>query len=232
MPLLQPSDLHLNVDQVLRAQGTDPGIVGRRSRHLLAVTRSAIEVGQPLLSPRVLYYQFAVETRQHEWVCLAGGGSLEGKMIAQRLASASQVIVALCTIGGELERLADKMMAENPVKGMALDGVGTAAVLSLANWFCSQTTAQARVAGLQTTLPLSPGVEGWPVEQGQPQIFRLIDADSLGVSLTSGHMMVPRKSLTMVIGLGENVRSNESSCDLCDLRDRCQYRSRYASVTQ
>jgi hypothetical protein len=232
MPLFHPNDLQLNVDQVLQALGTEPEVISRRNDRLVEVTRRAIEVGQPLLSPRVLYYQFAVETRQHERVCLAGGGSLEGKAIAQHLASASQVIVALCTIGGELERLADDMMAENPVNGVALDGVGTAAVEALANLFCNQTASQAKVSGLQTTLPLSPGVEGWPVEQGQPQIFQLIDADRIGVSLTSGYMMVPRKSLTMVIGSGENVRSNESPCDLCNLRDRCQYRSRYASVTQ
>jgi hypothetical protein len=142
------------------------------------------------------------------------------------------VIVALCTIGAELERHAGNVMAEDPANGMVLDGVGTAAVLSLANRFCNQIGSQARVTGLQTTLPLSPGVEGWPVEQGQPQIFRMIDADCIGVSLTSGYMMVPRKSLTMVIGIGEDMRSNESPCDLCNLRDRCQYRTRYASVTQ
>ena len=67
---------------------------------------------------------------------------------------------------------------------------------------CQQVDEQAEAEGLRTTVPLSPGLVGWPVASGQRQLFALVDAASAGVSLTEGYMMVPKKSTSLAIGIG------------------------------
>jgi hypothetical protein len=68
-------------------------------------------------------------------------------------------------------------------------------------------------------------MDGWPVEEGQPQIFDLVDAAEIGLVLLPSGMMVPRKSLSMVIGLGADVSAKGVPCDYCSMAERCRYRA-------
>jgi hypothetical protein len=81
---------------------------------------------------------------------------------------------------------------------------------------------------LKTSMPLNPGMVGWPVEKGQPEIFLLLDSEQIQVSLTDSCMMTPNKSLSIVIGLGSKVTSVGSSCDYCTLKGICKYQNHYA----
>jgi hypothetical protein len=65
---------------------------------------------------------------------------------------------------------------------------------------------------------------GWPVEQGQPQIFDLLDAGEIGVQLNESTMMLPRKSLTFVLGIGKELMAGGRTCDYCSLKETCWYR--------
>jgi len=70
---------------------------------------------------------------------------------------------------------------------------------------------------------------GWPVADGQRQIFALLDAASAGVRLTEGYMMVPKKSTSMVIGFGREVEHAGESCDYCSMAATCRYRQEHIS---
>ena len=134
----------------------------------------------------------------------------------------------LCTVGETLERRASELSSEDLVYALALDGVGSAGVEALANAACNHFERQASGEDLQTTIPLSPGMIGWPVEQGQPQIFSLLDPSEVGVHLTPAMLMLPRKSLTFVLGIGRQVIEAGRTCDYCSLHDTCRYQDHYA----
>jgi hypothetical protein len=72
-------------------------------------------------------------------------------------------------------------------------------------------------------------MEGWPVDQGQDEIFSLIDSKAVGVTLTPSHLMLPRKSLSMVIGVGEDILTQGTTCDYCSMKDTCRYQDHYAA---
>jgi hypothetical protein len=224
MPLLTNFHLQLTVDQVLRAQGADPASIRSRSPRLVEAAAKALEEGLPLLQPQALYRRLSVEALRHRRVYLSEGAYLEGELIAQHLAPAREIIAALCTVGADLEEYASAMMASAGVQALALEGVASAAVEALANELCSRIETEAASQGWQCTVPLSPGMTGWSVEEGQPQIFRLLDSTRIGVTLTSSYVMVPRKSLTMVIGVGPELLQGATTCDFCNMRDTCQYR--------
>ena len=227
MTVLDKWDLRLDVDAVLRGQGADPSAIHRRSPRLVESAERALEEGSSLLQPRVLARRLLVEDQHHERLKFEGDGRLSGGLLTKHMGGAQEVVIILCTVGEALERRAVEVSREDNVYGLALDGVGSAGVEALANAACALFEKEASEADCQVTIPLSPGMVGWPVEQGQPQIFDLLDAAAIGVRLTESMMMVPRKSLTFVLGMGKELIAGGRTCDYCSLKETCRYQDHY-----
>ncbi len=227
MTVLDKWDLRLDVDVVLRSQGADPAAIRKRSPRLVESAGRALEEGNLLLQPRVVARRLLIEDLQHERLKLEGNGRLSGGLLAEHMGGAQEVVLVLCTVGEALERRAAEISMEDPVYGLALDGVGSAGVEALANAACALFEEEATKEDYQVTIPLSPGMVGWPVEQGQPQIFDLLDAGEIGVRLTESMMMLPRKSLTFVLGIGKELAAGGRTCDYCSLKETCRYRDHY-----
>jgi hypothetical protein len=228
MTVLDKWDLRLDVDVVLRSQGANPATIRKRSPRLVESAGRALEEGNLLLQPRVVARRLLIEDLQHERLKLEGNGRLSGGLLAEHMGGAQEVVIVLCTVGEALECRAAEVSIEDPVYGLALDGVGSAGVEALANAACALFEEEATKEDCQVTIPLSPGMVGWPVEQGQPQIFDLLDASEVGVRLTESMMMVPRKSLTFVLGIGKELMAGGRTCDYCSLKETCRYQDHYA----
>lgn len=227
MPILTEWDLRLDADAVLRGQGADPVILRSRNPRLINIAEQALEEGLSLVKTQVLFETYQIESVSHLMVKLAGGKRLKADGLSQHLVQASELTVIVCTIGEELERYAAKVMEAEIVRGLALYGVGSAAVEALANAACRRLELESEQRGMQSTIPLSPGMIGWPVDQGQPQIFSLLDPEKIGVQLSDGMFMRPLKSLSMVMGFGTNLEQQGVICDYCNARDVCKYRVKY-----
>jgi hypothetical protein len=68
-----------------------------------------------------------------------------------------------------------------------------------------------------------PGQEGRAIWQ-QRVIFERLPTDEIGVRLTDSCLMIPRKSVSFVIGLGPQMRPDAVACDFCSERERCLWR--------
>jgi hypothetical protein len=57
-------------------------------------------------------------------------------------------------------------------------------------------------------------------------LFKMVLTRDIGVNLTSSGIMVPRKSASMVIGIGPQVKTwtRAEVCARCGLRNTCSYR--------
>jgi len=223
----QISDLDINVDAILRGQGADPDIIRDRSPRLIDIAEKALNDATGLLEPRVLIEDLQVITYQHEILKLENDKQLSGPLVTGHLVGARSVIVAVCTVGSKIDDYASRVMDDDIVLGLAIDGVGSAAVEALANGVCREIELEAAEKGFQTTIPLSPGMIGWGVEEGQPVIFDLLDPAKVGVELSPYYIMAPRKSLSMIIGVGPGINSGERICDYCAMRETCRYQDHY-----
>ncbi|NQV05068.1 hypothetical protein HQ535_00835 [bacterium] len=217
-------DLTYDVDDVLRSQAADPAAIRVRHPRLVDISQHALDVGRTLVDPAVLIRTVPVESSRHNRVTLEGGAVLTGPLITEHLGGAESVAVMLCTIGGALGDRATVEIADSVILGLALDAVGSAAVHSLNAAACNQVEREAAAAGLQTSLPLSPGMEGWGVDPGQIEVFAMIDPERVGVVLSPGLEMRPLKSLTSVIGIGADIATKGAICDYCALRDTCRHK--------
>lgn len=224
MPELRELPLELDADVVIRAQGGDPSAVRARRPDLVEEAERAIEIGLPLLEPRTVCEVRRVTDVRHSHLTLEGGAKLKGQFVARHLAAASEVAAILCTVGNAIEETVSQLFPQDPVLALALDAVGSAAVESLSVNAIRHFEQLAEGRGWGVSVPLSPGMEGWPVEEGQPQVFKLVPGEAIGVSLTPHAVMQPGKSLSVVLGLGPDVAAQGTICDYCAVRATCRYR--------
>ena len=218
------TDLQVDVDAVLRAQGADPVILRKRKPRLVDIAANALDIGIDLLRPQVFSRELKVGVLKHEKLTLEDGHSISGGWITRQLAPAESIHAILCTVGEQVEKEASKYMDTDMMLGLALDGVGSAGVEALAQLACRQIEDQALLTKQKTTVPLSPGMINWSVDEGQPVFFKLLDSVNDQVTLSPSFMMSPRKSLSMLVGVGTKLDEKGSTCDYCAMQGTCKYR--------
>ena len=87
-----------------------------------------------------------------------------------------------------------------------------------------------RQKGLEISNCYSPGYCGWHVSD-QQKLFSLLPTDFCGIKLTKSSLMLPIKSFSGIIGMGQKMRKFDHVCDLCDMQN-CIYRKRSKKTRQ
>ncbi len=195
--------LKIDVDMVLRGQGADPAIIRQRRPRLVELAEQALVEGMQLIQPVATYRILPVQEMGLESFMLADKVWLTGSFVAQHLAGAQHIIVLVCTLGPGLENRITALSQDNPAYTFALDSFGSAAAKALRVAICAELEADAQISGLHTSIPLYPGMTDWPIEVGQPQIFAVLDATRIGVSLNESALMIPRKSISLLMGMSQ-----------------------------
>jgi hypothetical protein len=215
--------LETSVEMVLRGQGADPRRIRARHHRLIRTAERALDEGKTLIVPQLAFRRLRVRFMRNECVELESGGELRGAAIAHYLATSESVVLAVTTLGEKLDRRIAEITRTDLLSAMALDGFGTATLEVLTSAAQRHFAELAADEGLCATMPLHPGMRGWELQQGQEQIFRLLDAFTVGVVLGPSFLMGPQKSMSMVVGFGRNVNSGGRSCDFCASADTCRY---------
>jgi hypothetical protein len=223
---MEKFSLNIGVDDVLRGQGADPDVIRSRSPHLVDVAEKALSESKGFLNPQVVTRSIRVDSVLHNKIILENKIEIRNPVLVNQFMGAESIVAVLCTVGPEIDTYAAEVMSKssNMLLGLAIDGVGSAGVEALANEICAEIELDSKRQGLNTTIPLSPGMIGWQVDEGQPLIFSLLKSSEIGVELTDYYLMKPRKSLSMLIGIGKNITSEGSICQYCAMNETCQYK--------
>lgn len=147
--------------------------------------------------------------------------------LPQPVRGADFIAFAVATIGGKLEKKTQQLMnAGKFTSSMILDALGSCAVSKLSHKVAEIIFEQAKSNRLSTTRVFEPGAGSshWPIEN-QSFIFDNLDASQVGISLTPSYIMVPKKSISFIMGLGEKIQQAKDlfSCEGCPRTD-CTYR--------
>ena len=220
--------LSLSVDQVIWSQGADPAVMRRRRPKILNIAEDVVAQEVRHLHPALLYRRIPVIGFNHDRLELFGGSVLKGVVIGTHLAAAEEVIVAVYTTGAALDDRLAETMPSNLLYALALDAMGTAAVDELGRQVQNTFKEIAQAEKMNLSMCFSPGMIGWPLDEGQPQIFDLLDARRIGVSVAETGRMTPRKTISAVYGLGSRLSEETvSPCAFCAVRETCTYRGRH-----
>lgn len=154
---------------------------------------------------------------------------LRGRDIHRHLKDARSCILLCCTLGMQTERRLRALGAADPLDAALYDAACSAYVEDVVGELDRRLRSAAAERGLAANWRFSCGYGDCPLD-AQEGILAALDAGRLcGVTATDSGILLPRKSVTAMIGLFDGpVRdaASQPSCDICKLRGSCPYRAR------
>jgi len=226
MPVLRDIPLIISMDAVsLRLGIADTSRLKPELRTLISELLQSVN-DQHLLEPAIAYKLHEIVYISEDELRLEEGVVLHGSLLPSLLKSAKKLAVLVCTIGPRLGKKAIEFSSrKETLLELLIDGIGSAAIDSLVLEACGVVSGLAFSLGFHSSSRISPGVPGFPISE-QWELFKLIDAEEIGVRLNSSGAMSPLKSLSTTIGIGHDmpVWSEIKRCNRCIRRETCPYR--------
>ena len=211
-------DIQIDRDEVLRYLGYLAGhnVPARVS----ALVDSHIESASQLIEPQYSSVIRNVDRVEDARVFL-GDTIFESQIIAHLMQGCQKAVIFAVTIGGLLEMKVQQLAkAGRVLEEAVVDAVGSAAAEQAAAAVQNRVREIANAQGMGISLRFSPGYCDWAIDQ-QTMIFHALNGRSAGIRLTDSCLMVPRKSVSGVIGMSAHGKDLEtwSPCRTCKQRN-------------
>ena len=150
---------------------------------------------------------------------------IKGDSIIKHLAGCEKVVCMAVTVGDRIEReVTEEFRKGGYVCSMLLDAAATTAVEQAADAMEKVIEQETAKDGYKMRWRYSPGYGDWSLNE-QKDFFKITDAKEIGMRLSPMLMLMPRKSITAVIGLKKIIadedkqNSEKKSCESCDKED-------------
>jgi hypothetical protein len=189
--------------------------------HISSVIDEQISEAYGLIQPQYSCVIREIESVDGSRISLSGTNTVfSSNIIARRiLFKCSKAAIFVTTIGPTLEQRVSQLMDDGEIlKGAALDAVGTEAIEEVACWLERSVRDTAAASGADVSLRYSPGYCDWDIKE-QKVLFSALDGDLHGVQLTEDCLMMPRKSISGIIGIGFDPSITLSPCVFCNKTD-------------
>jgi hypothetical protein len=227
MPVIRDIPLSLKSTEVFRRQGLRKGAKVRPEIKLLIREVLSSLKKSRLLEPAAAYQHYAVRSMTGSQISLDGDKAIQGQLLPAIFPEAKELAAVVITIGPKLEKQAtDYSKSGETLRGMILDGIGSAAVDRLVSEVLRLIATEVSSRGYEISSPVNPGMPGFPLTE-QWNLLGLVNADEIGVTLTASGVLIPRKSTSMVVGIGPQMTrwTQAEVCARCSLRETCHYRA-------
>ncbi|MDR3191052.1 MAG: methionine synthase [Lactobacillaceae bacterium] len=198
-------NLPINKAEVLRYAGyrrkftLSPELDGMVDAEMAAV--------QTIAKPRYTWHIFDLDAQTENVIKVIGTDLvLPGHDIYQHLKHAQKVALLAATLGIEVERHTRQLEITAMTRAYLFD----ACCVDLIEKVCdlAQVVLAEEIAdqGLVQNRRYSPGYGDLPLAV-QPQFLQAVDANkTVGIQLTDSYLMIPRKSVTALVGLFEDAQ--------------------------
>ena len=174
------------------------------------------------VSPRIVFSIFSVRSVGGGVVRLANGMTLQGAKLSRAVSKSKYLVCFVGTVGKAIDDLIADLMEKGKVSdAFVVDALGSVCVEAMVERFHQGTDQHARALGYGSTLRFAPGYCDWSLRE-QITLFRLVDAKSIGISLSPSALMTPRKSVSGVFGLAAGlsaVQTPYNPCVSCGKKD-------------
>ena len=191
-------------------------------RSLVAQIQAVTQRALDSVDPRVVYRRLPLS---ESFAAEGTAFSVQGDDAAAMLQPCHEIILFAATLGAQSERALLKEQARDSAQAMLLDAVFSAAVEELCDQAEKRLRQELTEEGLYLTDRFSPGYGDMPLEQTRTICDVLNTNRSLGLTVSASGIMIPRKSVTAVMGISKTpVRMRPRGCEGCAMRGTCPMR--------
>lgn len=212
-------DLLTSIDrgEALRYLGYHGTEIDSQTEGLL---RDCMEETLRVFRPRYTYRYFNLgQNGQLENTLFA----LQGEDILRHLEGCHRCVLMAVTLGTELETSIRAAQIMQLARAVVLDSCASAAVEQVCD--AVQDLIAKEAAPDYLTARFSPGYGDMPIGQQQDFVRLLDTARQIGLSVTPNNILLPRKSVTAVLGLSKtSPKHTKTGCGTCRLRETCSFR--------
>ena len=214
--MFEPRFTALNMNEILKYLGfRGQELTEDIAKQLRRCTDEVLQAA----TPRLTYRQVPLEDGAVLGVTFAG------KDIPTMLSPCEEVVLFGATLGPGVERLMMRYEVTNAADAVIMDACASTAIENICNNFESDMRAEIEAGGRYLTDRFSPGYGDLPISE-QPKFFALLDMTRrVGVSLTPTTIMVPRKSVTAIMGIARTPQPHRPpDCEHCLMFRNCPFR--------
>ncbi len=188
----------------------------------------ALELFQPMYQYTILPIQSI--DHENQTVTLEGVHVFHGEGIAEALRYSQEAAIFLVTLGHPVVEEIERLNRVDVSRGFFLDVLSSVAVENLAEQAHLEIARLVWERGWYVGHRYSPGFCDWDLTQ-QRVLFSLLNSSLLSIQLTDHCMMIPRKTVSAIIGTGRKREEMAiSPCGNCKRTDCMARREDYMNI--
>ena len=174
-------------------------------------------------TPKYIWKQFSLGKKE-ELTIPELDLTLPGENIREMLQDCDSCIFMAATLGNGIERQIKMAQARDLSRAIVLDCCGSSAIEAVCD-AVEEEIAAALPEPVYFTDRFSPGYGDFPLSF-QHDLIRILDTSrQIGLTLTDSCILLPRKSVTAVIGLADKPQTKRfRGCSYCSMFEQCRYR--------
>ncbi len=172
---------------------------------------------------RIVYRLFELEITGDGEVKI-GRLRISSRNLAKNVAGCEQGILLGATLGIEVDRLMQRYSFTEMSRTVVLQACAAAVLEEYLDVEQEKLAIQKGEEGWHLRPRFSPGYGDFDISYQGAILSMLDSAKKIGLSMTSGQMLIPSKSVTAVIGMSrEDTPCHKKGCEACEKTD-CRYR--------
>ncbi len=149
---------------------------------------------------------------------------LTGENIQKHLQNSKYAVIMAATLGVELEKRLNYYGKVDLTRNLILDSCGTQMIEEVCDGIEEEVKAKLG-PGYYYTFRYSPGYGDYPISV-QKQLVNFLDGyRRIGLTVTPSNLLLPRKSVTAIMGVQTEPYASEfDRCGACLAREYCKFR--------
>ncbi|WP_027626002.1 vitamin B12 dependent-methionine synthase activation domain-containing protein [Clostridium lundense] len=214
-------NLKISREEVLRYLGVKSSL----EENVNNLIDETIEEIKKIIRLNFTWKVFLLQVRENKIILQNCKLELCGKSINNHLKYCDKCVLFAATLGSEVDRKINYYEKSNMTKALIFDACATAAIEEACDFVEEEIRKTALKDDKEITWRFSPGYGDLRLDI-QKEFLQLLDAyKKLGLTVSSHSILIPRKSVTAIIGfMPKDKKIEKKSCINCNKYDSCGFR--------
>ena len=199
--------------QILEALGATAAPADVMRSTLESIDAANLMIANGLVQLRLIAAEYVIDSLTPDGIVIDGHTIIPCD--SSVFEGVERIIAAIVTLGPRLEHAVRSSFDDNdPLLAIILDMAGIILIRNASTHFQRECATRAGAIGLELGPRVSPGCQAVPLE-AQRALFSLLDAQSIGVTLTDSLLMTPVKSVSVILPLAASLPERLKVFSMC-----------------
>lgn len=211
----------ISKEEVLRYLGVNSSV----EENINNLIDEMIEEIKKIIRFKFTYKIFKIQVKENRVILENCKLDFSGNSINDHLRYSDKCALFAATLGSEVDRKINYYEKLDMTKALVLDACATAAIEEGCDFIEEKIKKNAQKEGREITYRFSPGYGDLSLDIQKGFLQLLDEYKNLGLTVSSHSILIPRKSVTAIIGfIPKDKKMGKKSCINCNKYNSCGFR--------